>query len=244
MFTAAAGAGLMATMAVSAVNMAIVGAVVGGLTAAITGGDVGMGVLVGAIGGAVGGAVMGAVGYGVGALGNATTGASMAAEGVESAGYATQHVAGAAGEVSTGGGGFVEGLGNILGSGGTGEVGGVGVGEMLVQGVGAAGKAMLASKSAEDAREAAASEAALDRETRIAIANAAPKSQQLASTLAQIAANKEERLDTWKREDSAKAKISSNAKALKRVQGFRANRSLSGQGVLGLDSSQPDTMQA
>jgi len=88
--TAGAATGIIA----GAIGGAVVGAAIGGLTAAIAGGNILEGVLFGAVGGAISG--------GIGAwAGGGVSGAGMAVEGAEAAGYATQHIPGAAGTVAT-----------------------------------------------------------------------------------------------------------------------------------------------
>ena len=91
------------------VGGAVVGAAIGGLSAAIMGGNVLEGMLFGAIGGAVTGGVSA---WAAGGTFSGISGAGMAAEGVEAAGYATQHIGEAAGAVQQSTSSLMSGVGS------------------------------------------------------------------------------------------------------------------------------------
>lgn len=230
--------GLATTIAgavAGAIDTAIVGAVVGGLTSAVTGGDIMSGVLVGAIGGAVTGGVMGAfnpASFGVGAA-ESTTGelvtslsgdvVTRGADGLThvTPGVTKQAVGSAAEEAVTSGTRGLS-MGNVLEK---------GIGEMVGTGVSEGAKAMLASSDAESQRDWQAEQAALDRAAQkemlqmkldsAAATSGSAGSQQLASTLAQIASNEKIQAAAWKREDTARARMTAAAKSL-----FRADEAI------------------
>jgi len=89
----------LGTVVAGAIGGALVGAAIGGLTAAVMGGDIMKGVLFGAVGGAVTGGLGGYFQAGNAAL----SGQGMAVQGMDSAGYMTQHVVGNAGAVAEAG---------------------------------------------------------------------------------------------------------------------------------------------
>jgi len=235
---------ISAAVVSAAVQGAIVGAVIGGLTSAVTGGNILQGVLIGAVGGAVTGGIMGAINPGAFAVnGTITTGeitasnigSSMSAAtdiGVASVGgvsdaYAsagatfindgvTQVGVGAAG----GAGGGASGFGGMLGK------------EVISQGIAKGADALLAGSAQEDAMEYSAAEAQKDRDAEMLAlekqlaanlqeaeiaAGSVQKSQTLASTLAQLTAQENLQQEEWKREDTAKAKMSAAAKSIARA---------------------------
>lgn len=217
-----------------AINMAIVGAVVGGLTSLVTGGDIMSGVLVGAIGGAVTGGVMGALNPTMFAAGELSAASSTTAvtspggwEGIVAGGG---DIAGSAGGATTIAPTTVPtttttGLVGQLGSGIT-----KGIGETLAGGVKDAAVSMMANKNAEEERAWKAEEAQKQRDAEMEAlkmqldaasssgGSAVEKSQQLASTMAQITEERNLQKEQWQREDSAKARMRAAAKSL-----FRPN---------------------
>lgn len=219
-----------------AINMAIVGAVVGGLTSLVTGGDIMSGVLVGAIGGAVTGGVMGALNPTMFAAGELSAASGTTA--VTSPGGWESMVAGGGDVVGSAGGATTiapveqaaaSGLGGQmagqLGSGLTNSFG-----EMLAGGVKEGAAGMLANKNAEEERAWQAEEAQKQRDAEMEAlkmqldaasssgGSAVEKSQQLASTMAQITEERNLQKEQWQREDSAKARMRAAAKSL-----FRPN---------------------
>jgi len=158
----AGGAALAGGMALAAgaIGGALIGAAVGGLTAAVMGGDIGKGMLFGAVGGAVTGGLSGYM------ASPGLSGASMAVEGADSAGYMTQHVAEAQGVVQTAGG-----ASGASGGGWSATLKETGKGLMKEVGgsvISEAAKGVMASWGAEDQREWDAEQAALAHERDLA----------------------------------------------------------------------------
>ena len=131
---------------------------------------------------------------------------------------------------SGGGGGLAGGAGATFGDQILGEVIGTGIKEGASALLGAEAQTeALEVQSIENQKQRDAEMEALDKKLAAELemaqisASASKPSQQLASTIAEITSRQQELKDTWKREDTAKAKMSAAAKSIGRAGALRGS---------------------